>query len=106
MISRNCPNCGAPYDVLLHKCPFCGTSYFDITSIDLQNSEECFLKIKLGDIILLQRGQFNSGAIEMTTDTTYVYGNNIKLRQFVSRPNITMNLTFNASSMNLIAGSK
>lgn len=43
---RNCPNCAAPYDVELNKCPYCGTSYFDLAAVQLMG-EPVFLKIKL-----------------------------------------------------------
>ena len=23
-MNKNCPNCGAPYDIGLNKCPYCG----------------------------------------------------------------------------------
>jgi len=38
---RNCPNCGAPYDVQLNKCPYCDTSYFDLSC--LQIGDEPFI---------------------------------------------------------------
>ena len=37
MKEKNCPNCGSPYNSLLNACPYCGTVYFDLTSIDLTN---------------------------------------------------------------------
>lgn len=46
MMQRNCPNCGAPYDVELNKCPYCGTSYFDMSAIDMEMHEPFFLKIR------------------------------------------------------------
>ena len=44
--NRNCPNCGAPYDVNLNKCPYCGTSYYDLSALDLTTNEPFYLKIK------------------------------------------------------------
>lgn len=46
MSQRNCPNCGAPYDVDLNKCPYCGTSYYDLSALDLTAREPFYLKIK------------------------------------------------------------
>lgn len=46
MHNRNCPNCGAPYDVCLNKCPYCGTSYYDLSALDLTTREPFYLKIK------------------------------------------------------------
>ena len=46
MANRNCPNCGAPYEVDLNKCPYCGTSYYDLSALDLSAREPFYLKIK------------------------------------------------------------
>lgn len=43
---RNCPNCGAPYDMNLNKCPYCGTSYYDLSALDFTTHEPLYLKIK------------------------------------------------------------
>ncbi len=37
--NRNCPNCGAPYDLNLNKCAYCGTSYFDLIDIVKRNKK-------------------------------------------------------------------
>ena len=50
MASKNCPNCAAPYDVGLNKCPYCGTSYFDMSCIDINSLEPFYLKIKSGNV--------------------------------------------------------
>ena len=46
MPNRNCPNCGAPYDIDVNKCPYCGTSYFDLSALDFSTREPFYLKIK------------------------------------------------------------
>lgn len=51
MASKNCPNCAAPYDVSLNKCPYCGTSYFDLSAIDICSEEPFYLKIRSGNAI-------------------------------------------------------
>jgi len=55
MKKRNCPNCAAPYDVDLNKCPYCGTSYYDLSALDLASSEPFYLKIKteINSILLI-----------------------------------------------------
>ena len=47
MTQRNCPNCAAPYDAELNKCPYCGTSYYDLSELDLTAREPFYLKIKV-----------------------------------------------------------
>lgn len=39
MSKTNCINCGAAKEWDAVKCPFCGTSYFDFTSIDFTKQE-------------------------------------------------------------------
>ena len=46
MNQRNCPNCAAPYNVQLNKCPYCGTSYYDLSALNLSACEPFYLKIK------------------------------------------------------------
>lgn len=43
---RNCPNCGAALDAEVSKCPYCGTSYFDLCSVNIDDGEPFWLKIK------------------------------------------------------------
>lgn len=51
----NCPNCGAPIDGFLNKCPYCGTFYYDFSEIDISSREPIFLKIRYGDNVFIQK---------------------------------------------------
>lgn len=42
----NCPNCGAVLEYDKHKCPYCGTSYFDMSCIDFEEGTPFYLKFK------------------------------------------------------------
>lgn len=44
---KNCPNCGAVYEPEKSKCPYCGTSYFDMTAINIPAREPFYLKVKV-----------------------------------------------------------
>lgn len=55
MANRNCPNCGAPYDINLNKCPYCKTSYFDLTAIDIYNRDPFYLKLKAGSMVFTSK---------------------------------------------------
>lgn len=46
-MNRNCPNCGAPYDINVDTCPYCKTSYFDLSAIDITKKEPFYLKIRV-----------------------------------------------------------
>lgn len=39
MSKTNCINCGAAKDTSEIKCPFCGTTYLDLTAIDFSSHE-------------------------------------------------------------------
>ena len=54
MSKLNCPNCGAPISADNNKCPYCNTSYFDLSSIDINNNEPFYLKIRMGEMTLTQ----------------------------------------------------
>lgn len=51
MSQRNCPNCGAPYKTELSTCPYCGTSYFDMSAIDITDRKPFYLKLRTGDFV-------------------------------------------------------
>jgi hypothetical protein len=46
MQERNCPNCGASLESDVCKCPYCGTSYFDISAINIDDGEPFYLKLR------------------------------------------------------------
>lgn len=75
-MNKNCPNCGAPYDVSLNKCPYCGTSYFDMSAIDFENGEPFYLKIKINDIIITQLVRPVLNDIIVEHENTYIIGRN------------------------------
>lgn len=55
MSERNCPNCGAPYKIELNTCPYCGTSYFDMSAIDINEGKSFYLKLKMGNMIFTSK---------------------------------------------------
>ena len=53
MSMTNCPNCGSAKEVGKAVCPFCGTSSFDLTDIDLSDiSKPCIVRFKIRDKIV------------------------------------------------------
>ena len=53
MKGRNCPNCGAVFDERNIKCQYCGTLYYDLSTMPV--GEPFFLTIKDGDKIITAR---------------------------------------------------
>lgn len=70
--NRNCPNCGAPYDVGLSKCPYCGTSYFDLSCLQI-GDEPFYLKIKdpARGIVITQKCCLRDVNITVESHNTY-----------------------------------
>ena len=100
MKSRNCPNCGAPYDINEYKCPYCGTLYLDLSMIDFDNQTPLFLSIKQHGTIITQKVLPQTAAFEMNEDTVYatsVHGN--KLLSYPVSRNLETNIQFIAIPM-------
>lgn len=71
MKNRNCPNCGAPYDINEYKCPYCGTLYLDLSMIDFDNQTPLFLSIRQHGMIITQKVLPQTVVLEMNEDTVY-----------------------------------
>lgn len=105
-MNRNCPNCAAPYNIQLNKCPYCGTSYFDLSSLDLTNREPFYLKIKASiggkDCYITQLVRPNCEMeIAIERNDTYATGGleNAKLITFQTAPSLKTKLSFEAIKM-------
>lgn len=103
MNQTNCPNCGAPYDAQLTKCPYCGTNYFDLSFIDMDSTEPFYIKIKKSFVyknrimpciismkVLPQHRGLN---IEQQCESTYGY-NNMLISKVNTGYNATIDLGF------------
>lgn len=94
---RNCPNCGAPYDTNLNKCPYCNTSYYDMSALDLLNCEPFYLKIRteingMPCYITQLVRPTNELSMEISSDTVSCVG----YGSIISSRNLTTTLTFQA----------
>lgn len=49
---RNCINCGAPLESEVNKCPYCNTSYFDISAVDLNDDDPVYIKLKINGTVI------------------------------------------------------
>lgn len=102
MKTKNCPNCGAPYDFNEHKCPYCGTQYFDMSFVDFENEEPFYLKIKTHingqPVYLTQLVMPSLKSIETTVDEVeYRSGiHNYKIGKCVVSRQLTTNVSFTA----------
>ena len=98
----NCLNCGAPFDVDEEKCSYCGTSYYDMSAIDINSTKPFMLKIKTTmygtEYYITQLVRVLPDMnIEMSAETVNVIGyGGVPIRSHVSNRSMTTNLTFQA----------
>lgn len=100
--NRNCPNCGAPYDVRLSKCPYCGTSYFDLCSLQI-GGKPFYLKIKdpTRGIVFTQKCYLKNVDVSIESHNTYV-DNPLGYRQIAvcASRDLTIDLSLEAIAEN------
>lgn len=97
-MKRNCPNCGAPYEVKLNKCPYCGTSYFDMSCLDMDGHTPCYIKVKTmvgsKEAYVTLKAIPRMGDIEITTDTKDIPFYDGVIKKFVTHSSLGMNISF------------
>lgn len=84
--THNCENCGAPIDMETSKCPYCGTSYFDFSNIELD--APVILKLKYQGQLLIAKAFCTNAAIETFRYDEYS----------------TINLEFDAANIKFLKG--
>ena len=96
MKQKNCPNCGAPYDVNLNQCPYWKTSYFDMSCIDIDDREPFYLKLKTNGMVFTSKVVADPNmSIEISADSVDIVDKigNILLRKTV-RKNVGIDMRF------------
>ena len=98
MNQRNCPNCGAPYNSELNTCPYCGTSYFDMSCINIEEREPFYLKLKINGMTVTQKVIVNPDvSIELTSDSVdYINSMGTVLNRVITQKGAITNLSFTA----------
>lgn len=97
----NCLNCGAPLDKEYEKCPYCGTSYYDMSAITLDGHTPFVLKIKTKvnnqEVYITQLCVASTGEFILSHNTTDICsGRGEKLLKFCDQPTLSTNITFEA----------
>lgn len=86
----NCPNCGAP--ITDEKCPYCGTVFYDFTTLNLD--ETSYVKFKYKGKIFVCQARFISLDIDRSNaGDAYLYADNRRFI-FARPPDMTMTLNF------------
>ena len=93
---RNCPNCAAPLSAEEIKCPYCGTSYIDMSCIDLENHEPFYLKINMHGYQVITMVRPVTANMTVSAGTRYAYGGRgmEKLISFQDEPEVNIDISF------------
>ena len=93
---RNCPNCAAPLSAEEIKCPYCGTSYIDMSCIDLENHEPFYLKINMHGYQVVTMVRPVTANMTVSCGTQYAYGGRgmEKFISFQDEPEVNIDISF------------
>lgn len=94
---KRCPYCWAPIAPEENKCSYCGTSYFDLSSIDINDCKPFYLKIKIGDNVITQLVRVSDVSLEVKSDYYTFNGYSDKVLRSIRTNNMLFtNLNFEA----------
>lgn len=111
MKNRNCPNCGAPFELDKIKCEHCGTLYLDMGCLDLAEGTPVFIRYRVPFNKKTNSICFNSddyayvtqcaiprlGDISFSNDTVDCIGwGGSVITSYCSNRHMSTNLTFDA----------
>lgn len=96
---KNCPNCGAAYEIDKNKCPYCETSYYDMSAVNFEDGEPFYLKIKTKvngkTVYVTQLVVPKLGGLTLNSKCAYAYGRyNERLCSCVTNQTLTTDVTF------------
>ena len=99
MQERNCINCGAPIELKVDKCPYCGTSYFDICNLILDGCTPIALRFKTniqGKDAVLTALVVGTGNVSLNSsyDHADVYGGGAYMGSYLTSMQTDINLEF------------
>ena len=104
MSKTNCVNCGAAKDTSEIKCPFCGTTYLDLTAIDFASGDPVVCEfvlptsVRLGDsegrvvMSMLARPQLDE--ITQTANRVDVFGGFDRMYSFIDSYDVNVGVSF------------
>lgn len=98
---KNCPNCGATYEIDKNKCPYCGTRYYDMSAVNFEDGEPFYLKIKTEvngkTVYVTQLVVLKFVGLTLNNEYAYAYGRcNEKCCSYITNQTLTTDVTFTA----------
>lgn len=101
ILSKNCPNCAAPYDPNLIKCPYCGTIYLDFPALDVNNHTPVWLRLKHNNKLILHKAYLSSANFEVSCCSD-LYADDVVYHPLMTRREVTTTLEFVGNDDTLI----
>ena len=95
---NNCPNCGGVIDSSQNKCSYCGTSYFDLSCIDVDNSKPVYLKIKIRNRVITALASLQNINVTNLCEPIAFRDCNGFARRFISNQSTSINMEFDVLS--------
>ena len=96
MSMTNCVNCGSAKDAHATVCPFCGTSYFDLTDIDLgERQSPCIVRFKYHDNVFQMKAFIGLAEFTLRPVTMEITNLNDSYRRYIDcRQDVRANIEF------------
>lgn len=93
----HCPSCAAPLEIGEVKCPYCGTTYYDLSAIDFNSNEPIFLTIKKDNMLITQKVKPQTFSFESSCDEVFAT-DSLGHKVMALKTNMTLdtNITFTA----------
>lgn len=109
MSKTNCINCGAAKDTAEIRCPFCGTTYLDLTAIDFSSDAPVVCKFVLpdqyrvdgidGKLIMTTTARPKLEELSDNVETTNIYQNWGQAYSFTTRRSMKIGISFEPVSV-------
>lgn len=97
----NCPNCGAALEQGHTKCPFCGTTYLDMTAIDFSSGEPVFCEFLMdvdggNKVLITMKAIPVLHSLNFTNEVCEITGGwgQAKVAQWTTSRNVTADISF------------
>ena len=95
MSMTNCINCGASKEVSDLQCPFCGTKYTDLSTIELFSDKPLFIQLKGRDGNVTTAKAYVTGThIDFYPDVSCLYDMKGMVHKNITAMNITGSIDF------------
>lgn len=93
-MGKNCPNCGAPFQLESDKCPYCGTLYYDLSAIDFESQKPIFLRFRVNGMEVVQKCIPTFEGSEFTVETVDCYNRFGKIAEMTSSYSMATSVKF------------